>query len=144
MEAILDADPALVKTQAAAASLSAPVSAIAVDDRFLFNALAYYDRAYLRTPSAPPLRMWVREARPHNEAETAAPLTSPQGARVLFVDVVARYRREAQADFVQVRPVGTWSIRLDPKHVRQISVFVGEGYRRRRRDPATGLPEPTS
>ncbi len=135
---------ALVRTQAEAVSGRTPLSAIAVDDRFLFNALAYYDRAYFAARYAPPLRMWVREARPNNEAETSAPLTSSQGARVLFVDAVSRYRHEAQADFSEVRPVGSWSIPLDPKHARLIALFVGQNYSRRPRDPATGLPEPAT
>ena len=141
---------ALVSSQLRAAAptrgvAASGVSAVAVDDRFLFNALAYYDRALFAAPGAPPLRMWVREAQPHNEAETAAPLTAApltaaQGARVLFVDVVARYRREAQADFATVAPVATWTIPLDARHTRRLYVFVGQGFHRQPRDPITGLP----
>ncbi len=132
--------------QRAAAQAGRPLSAIAVDDRFLFNSLAYYGRSYLDAPGAPPLRMWVREARPHNEAETSAPLTAVQGARALFVDVSspsrneAPYRQEAMADFRRSTRLGDWSIRLDPGHAREIYVFLGQGYARRPRDRRTGLP----
>jgi 4-amino-4-deoxy-L-arabinose transferase-like glycosyltransferase len=118
-----------------------PVSAIAVDDRFSFNALAYYGRDSLK--GAPPLRMWVREIAPHNEAETTSPLVEGAG-RVLFVDVGGAYRAEAMRDFARVRPLGAWRIHLDanPAHDRRVFIFVGEDYRRRPRDPATGLPVP--
>ena len=130
----------VVDAQAKAAARGGALTAIAVDDRFLFNALAYYDRTNLHAPGSPPLRMWVREARSHNEAETSAPLTEPQGARVLFVSAGQRYRREALADFGATRPLGLWSVTLDARHRRDLFVFVGSHYRRRPRDPRTGLP----
>ncbi len=132
---------AVVADRLKAVSAAGPVSAIAVDDRFLFNALAYYGRDSLRGASAPPLKMWVREAKAHNEAETSAPLAPAQGARVLFISVVDRYRAEAMRDFQQAQPAGAAVVALDPKHSRQIFTFVGQGYVRRARDRA-GLPVP--
>jgi 4-amino-4-deoxy-L-arabinose transferase-like glycosyltransferase len=132
---------AAVVAQLRRVSAVAPVTAIAVDDRFLFNALAYYGRDSLRFAGAPPLRMWVREARPHNEAETSAPLRSAEGGRVLFVSVVNRYLPEAMGDFRVSRVVATTFVALAPGHQREIVTFIGQGYVRRPRD-RKGLPVP--
>jgi 4-amino-4-deoxy-L-arabinose transferase-like glycosyltransferase len=132
---------AVVVAQLRSASAIAPVTAVAVDDRFLFNALAYYGRDSLHFAGAPPLRMWVREARPLNEAEASAPLTAAKGARVLFVSVVNRYRQEAMRDFRLSRPVATTYVTLAPGRQREISIFIGQGYVRRPRD-RNGLPIP--
>ena len=117
----------------------ARLSAITVDDRFTFNALHYYGRRDWPT-GAPPLTIWVREVRPGNEAETDRPLGA--GARVLFVDIGGAYRAEAMRDFVRVRPLGAWKVWTDPHHAREVFMFLGEDYRRRPRDPRTGLPIP--
>jgi hypothetical protein len=42
-------------------ALHGGLTAVAVDDRFLYNVAAYYGRDYFGTPAAPPLRMWVHE-----------------------------------------------------------------------------------
>ena len=116
------------------------LDAIAIDDRFSFNAMSYYGRDSLK--DLPPLRMWVREIAPRNEAETVSPLAEGPG-RVLFVDVGGAYRAEAMRDFARVSPLGAWRLHLDrnPAHDRRVFIFVGEDYRRRPRDPKTGLPD---
>ena len=133
-----EAVEALVSAQARGLGASS-LSAIAVDDRFTFNALSYYGRQG-RPPGAPALTMWVREIRPNNEAEAVSPLQD--GRRVLFVDIGGAYRQEAMRDFVQVRPLGAWKIWTDPRHFREVFMFLGQDYRRRPRDPHTGLPVP--
>ena len=115
------------------------LSAIAVDDRFTFNAMSYYGRRNW-PPGAPPLTVWVREIGPRNEAETVSPLKD--GRRVLFVDIGGAYRAEALRDFAHVHPLGAWKVWTDPRHYREVFLFVGEDYRRRPRDPHTGLPIP--
>lgn len=126
---------ARAQTQARAGRLDA----VAVDDRFLFNALAYYgrDRAW---PA--PLRMWVREIRPRNQAETEKPLTPALGGRVLMIDVWETYRREAARDFSRTGPVARVALPLDRRRARVLGAFVGEGFQPRPRDPVTGLPTP--
>ena len=117
----------------------AGLSAIAVDDRFTFNALSYYGR-HDWPAGAPSLTMWVRDSRPGNEAETDSPLQD--GRRVLFVDIGGAYRQEAMRDFSHVRPLGAWKVWPDARHFREVFMFLGEDYRRRPRDPKTGLPIP--
>lgn len=115
-------------------------SAVTTDDRFLFNALAYYARDLWGRPGAPPLRMWVREAQPQNQAEAEAPLTPPLGGRVLHVSLTPAYRAEAAGDFGAWRALGEIVVRLDPERTREAAVFEGSGYGRAPRDPRTGLP----
>jgi 4-amino-4-deoxy-L-arabinose transferase-like glycosyltransferase len=129
---------------ARAAQRKGPLSAIAIDDRFLFDALSYYGRDRANNPAAAlpaPLKMWVRETKPHSQAEADAPLTGGAGARVLIVNVNAHFSREVQADFTRLEsPPTILSIPLDPKHDRPLAVFVGDDFHPRPRDPATGRP----
>jgi hypothetical protein len=115
-------------------------TAVAVDDRFLFNAVAYYGREVFARPGAPPLKMWVREATPQNQAETEQPLRPGDAARLLAVSLVPEYRGEMAADFSVWRPLRQVSVRLDAKRTRETALFAAAGYLRGPRDPATGLP----
>ncbi|MBW3560077.1 MAG: glycosyltransferase family 39 protein, partial [Proteobacteria bacterium] len=65
-----------------------PWTAVTTDDRFLFNAMAYYGREFWARPDAPPLRMWVRETQPQNQAETEAPLQPSEAGLVLHASLV--------------------------------------------------------
>lgn len=118
------------------------VTALAVDDRFLFNAMAYYGRAALARPGTPPLVMWVREAQAQNQAETASPLTPALGARVAMVAMVPGFLAEERADFATVEGEETVRIPLDAKRTRDLHLFVGRDFRPRPRDPRTGEPIP--
>ena len=122
------------------AARSGPVTAVAVDDRFLFNAFAYYGRNGVAAAGSPPLRMWVHEARPQNQAEAAAPLTPAQGGRVAFVSGV--WGRESRWDFRRVSGVHETAPAVDRRRSRPLLLYVGEGYVRRPRDPVSGLPTP--
>ncbi|MEO6341050.1 MAG: glycosyltransferase family 39 protein [Caulobacteraceae bacterium] len=105
-----------------------PVSAIAVDDRFLFNALAYYGRDRIHAPGEPPLRIWVREAKPNNQAETTAPLTPAEGGRVVFAQAVGDYHAQTVADFAAAEDEQRVKVRLDSRHTRDLTLFVGSGF----------------
>ena len=130
--------------QAAAASAGQPLNAIAVDDRFVFNAISYYGRDSANRPAGAlpaPLKMWVREAKPHNQAETMAPLTAAMGVRVLIANATEDYRPEIMADFVKIEPgLKVASVALDAKHRRDIDLFVADDFQRRPRNPLTGRP----
>ncbi len=120
--------------------LKGGLTAIAVDDRFLFNAMAYYGRDRLGHPGDPPLVMWVRQSKAQNQAETSNPLTPALGARVLMVGMVPDFLKEEKADFPAIRDEEFLRIRLDPKRVREMRLFVGLGFKPQPRDPRTGKP----
>lgn len=114
------------------------LSAIAVNNRFLFYALAYYGR----DRAAPPLTSWLLMDGPRNQAETSAPLTRAIGRRVLMVAYEGWRRAEMQGDFARASGLEIASVRLDRKHRRKVEMFVGEAFAPRPRDPVSGLPTP--
>lgn len=119
------------------------LTAIAVDDRFLFNAAAYYGRDAWAEPGFAPLVMWVREIRPLNQAETERPLTPANGGQVLAASLIDAYRGEFKADFARTGGREIVKVTLDTKErTRRMELFVGEGFAPRPRDPVTGLPTP--
>ncbi len=134
------ASEALARRWRDAAAAGGRVTAVAVDDRFLFNAFAYYGRDGVAAPGGPPLRMWLHEAKAQNQAETAAPLTPAQGGRVVFVSGV--WGRESRWDFGRVEGAHEVSAPVDGRRSRPLLLYVGEGYVRRPRDPVSGLPTP--
>lgn len=114
--------------------------AVTTDDRFLFNALAYYGRDYWNRPGAAPLRVWVREASPQNQAEAEAPMTPALAGRVLHASLTPEYAAETARDFREWRPLATVSVRLDRKRARETRLYEAKGWRRAPRDPLTGRP----
>jgi hypothetical protein len=127
-------------TDAVLARVEPGLTAIAVDDRFLYNAMAYYGRDRLRAPGAPPLTVWVREATPQNQAESTDPLTPTLGGRVLAANLVEDYRAEMKRDFARTSAARDSVVRLDPERTREVHTFIANGYVRQPRDPRTGLP----
>jgi 4-amino-4-deoxy-L-arabinose transferase-like glycosyltransferase len=118
------------------------LSAIAVNNRFLYYSLAYYGRAYFREPLAAPLKIWLRGEAAGNQAEASAPLTAAHGQRVLSVAYESWFNTEMAADFARVEGPEIDDVFLDRKHRRRLDMFVGEGFRPRPRDPKTGYPSP--
>ncbi|HEY0437763.1 MAG TPA: 4-amino-4-deoxy-L-arabinose transferase, partial [Phenylobacterium sp.] len=118
------------------------LSAIAVNNRFLYSALAYYGRDYLREPLAPRLRMWIRGAGAGNQAEASAPLSSADGQRVLLVAAEGWFDTEMGRDFARVMGKEIDHVWVDRKHQRKLEMFVGEGFSPQPRDPRTGYPTP--
>jgi 4-amino-4-deoxy-L-arabinose transferase-like glycosyltransferase len=118
------------------------LSAIAVNNRFLFYGLAYYARAYLAEPLSPQLTVWVRGTKPGNQAEASHPLTPAQGQRVLAVANEGWFDTEMARDFARALGPEIDDIWLDRKHQRKIEMFVGQGFAPRPRDPKTGYPTP--
>ncbi len=123
------------------AALEPGLSAIAVNNRFLFYAISYYGRDRLG-PGAPPLTSWLLMDGPRNQAETTAPLTTRLGARVLMVSYEGWRRTEMQADFARSTGLEIVSVGLDRRHKRKVEMFVGEGFNPRLRDPVSGRPTP--
>jgi 4-amino-4-deoxy-L-arabinose transferase-like glycosyltransferase len=116
------------------------LTAIAVNDRFLFNAASYYGRDFLKSPGAPPLRMWVRGAAPGSQAEAVDPLTQAEGGRVLAASLDKLFLDEMTADFSAVSDREITSVWLDRDHRRRTVTFIGQGFQPRPRDPVSGLP----
>jgi 4-amino-4-deoxy-L-arabinose transferase-like glycosyltransferase len=116
------------------------LSAIAVNERFLYYSLAYYGRDYFGRPGAPPLVYWLRRTAPANQAEASAPLRAPDGARVLTVAYEGWFADEMAGDFARTLGREIDTVSLDSKHRRRIVMFVGEGFRPAPRDPVSGLP----
>jgi 4-amino-4-deoxy-L-arabinose transferase-like glycosyltransferase len=120
--------------------LNGGLTAVAMDDRFLFNAAAYYGRDYFGQPGAPPLKMWVHEAKPQNQAETEAPLNAALGQRALIASFEGGYRPEIEQDFASSSGLQIVRVGLDRKHTRRTDLFIAEGFQPLPRDPVTGLP----
>ena len=136
------AQTAQIMVRRARAEAPAGLSAIAVNNRFLYYGLAYYGRDYFREPLAAPLKMWLRGAGAGNQAEASAPLTPKDGQRVLAVAYEGWFDTEMARDFTRALGKEIDSIWLDRKHKRRLEMFVGEGFRPQPRDPKTGYPTP--
>lgn len=121
-------------------ALHGGLTAVAVDDRFLYNVAAYYGRDYFGTPAAPPLRMWVHEIAPRNQAETEAPLDAGLGRRALVASLEGTYRAKIKQDFAATSDLQIVSVRLDKKRSRRTDLFIAQGFAPVARDPVTGLP----
>ena len=122
------------------------LTAIAVDDRFLFNALAYYGRNFLNRPGAPPLKIWLRRNQAGNQAEAQSPLTPALGGRVLVVTAAEVKISEdggrrmqprialLSGDFAASQTLEVSRARLDSRRLRRTVLILGEGYQPRRKD----------
>jgi 4-amino-4-deoxy-L-arabinose transferase-like glycosyltransferase len=121
------------------AALEPGLTAIAVNNRFLFYATAYYGRDRLAELGVP-LASWLLMEGPRNQAETAAPLTAAIGGRVLMVSYEGWRRAEMEADFERASGLEIGSVWLDRRHKRKIEMFTGQGFRPSPRDPVSGLP----
>lgn len=108
------------------AGLEPGLTAVAVDDRFLFNTAAYYGRDFFGQ-AGPPLRMWVYD-HAQNQAEAEAPLTEALGGRVLAASLDGVRKKEMAADFARTFGEEISRVRLDPKRTRRVEMFIGEGF----------------
>ena len=118
-----------VESITALAQADPTITAVAVDNRFLFNEAAYYGRDVFGRAGAPPLRMWVSGPVARNQAEAEAPLTPALGARVLGASYEGVYRDRMLADFEAAKVVEIARVRLDAKHTRRTELLVGENFR---------------
>lgn len=116
------------------------LTAITVNNRFLYYAISYYGRDRLKQPTTPPLTAWLLGPEPQNQAETSSPLTPALGERVLGVAYEGAWRDEMMADFRAASGHEIASVYLDRKHKRRLDLFVGEGFQPKPRDPVTGRP----
>lgn len=109
----------------AAARAEPGLTAVAVEDRYLFNELAYYGRDCL----AAPLRMRPA-ARALNEAQLSSPLKTSEAGRVLIVETAGLPASPAlPGDFSRVEPRGRTVIPLGGKKIRDVRLYLAESYR---------------
>lgn len=119
----------IVASAARAAQAHGGLTAVAVEDRYLFNELAYYGRGLFGAVGAPPLRMRVQGAA-LSEAELSDPLRPADARRVLIAETAgAPPVPRLPGDFLRVEPVGHWTLPLGGKKTREVLLLIGEGYR---------------
>lgn len=119
---------AIIVERAQAQPPTAPLSAVAIDDRELFNLTAYYGRAYFGK-TGPPLTAWLAHAAPASEGELTSPLTPANGARVLAVSHDGVYTDLMKSQFQSAGETDIGEVWLDRKHHRSIALFIGEGFK---------------
>jgi 4-amino-4-deoxy-L-arabinose transferase-like glycosyltransferase len=120
------------------------ITAVAVDDRFLFNVAAYYGRDFFGQPGAPPLTIWVKGAHAGNQAEAESPLTPAIGRRVVVASLEGQHVAGIKADFAGAETAEIASLILSPgcglgpketqahfdhRCRRSMTLLVGEGFR---------------
>jgi 4-amino-4-deoxy-L-arabinose transferase-like glycosyltransferase len=119
----------IVTSAARAAQAHGGLTAVAVEDRYLFNELAYYGRDFFAGAGAAPLRMRPA-AQALNEAQLSAPLRPEEAGRVLIAETAGVPPVPAlPGDFTSLRPVGRWTLPLGGRKTREIVLQIGEGYR---------------
>lgn len=119
---------AIIVGRAQAQPPSAPLTAVAVDDRELFNLAAYYGRDYFGK-AGPPLKAWMPGPVPANQGELTAPLTPANGARVLAVSHDGAFTAQMRAQFRRSGETDIGDVWLDNTHRRGVAMFVGEGFK---------------
>jgi len=117
----------LIIGRARAEQLAGPLTAVAIDERELFNLVAYYGRNYFGQ-DGPPLRAWLAGPYPQNQAELASPLTAADGARVLAVSRDGVHTRAMRAEFQSDGDTELATIWIDRKHQRKMDLFLGQGF----------------
>ena len=104
------------------------LTAVAVEDRYMFIELAYYGRGYFAAPGAAPLRMRPA-ALALNEAELSSPLRPGEAGKVLIAESVGLPASPAlPGDFHRLTPAGRRVIALGGHKTREIVLTVGQGY----------------
>jgi Dolichyl-phosphate-mannose-protein mannosyltransferase len=117
----------LIIGAARAQQFASPLSAVAIDERELFNIVAYYGRDYFGK-DGPPLRAWLAGPWPRNQAELAAPLTAADGAQVLAVSRDGVHTAKMRAQFERAGATELADIWLGPKQQLRLQMFVGQGF----------------
>jgi 4-amino-4-deoxy-L-arabinose transferase-like glycosyltransferase len=104
------------------------LTAVAVEDRYMFNELAYYGRDGFAAPGSAPLRMRPA-AVALNEAELSSPLRPQEAGKVLIAESVGTPPQPAlPGDFRMLTPAGREVIPLGGKKTREVVLQIGEGY----------------
>ncbi len=124
-------DTAAITSAAARAVMArGGLSATAVEDRYLFNELAYYGRADFGRRGSIRLRMRPPAHAALSEAELASPLRRGEAGRVLIAETPGKPGQPLlPTDFAAVRPIGRWTV-VAGKRPRDLVLALASGYRR--------------
>ena len=115
----------------------APFTAVLVDDRATYFALAYYWREARRAGAPlPPVRMWLLHAQARNSAESTDPMRAEESGRVLVVHMNRDYLPFVAADFSTFRTVERLTVPLGGDYNRELEISVAEGFQPAPRDAA--------
>ena len=124
-----DATAALVTSAARAAATHGGLTAVAVEDRYMFNALAYYGRGYFEARGSAPLRMRPA-AKALNEAELSDPLTPAEAGRVLIAETQGLPEKPGlPGDFARTTLIGQWTLPLGGRKTRVVQLMLGQDYK---------------
>jgi hypothetical protein len=104
-----------------------PLTAVAVDERELFNLTAYYGRDYFGR-EGPPLLAWKAGPAARNEGELVSPLTAAAGAHVLMVSRDGVHTAAMKSQVQHVGEVALGRVWTDPKRHIDFQMFVGDGF----------------
>jgi 4-amino-4-deoxy-L-arabinose transferase-like glycosyltransferase len=118
----------IIVERAKTEQLAGPLSAVAIDERELFNTAAYYGRDYFGR-DGPPLKAWLAGPYPQNQGELASPLTPAVGQRVLAVSHDGAYTQGMRGQFQRAGETDIGDVWIDRKHRRKLEMFVGEGFK---------------
>jgi len=121
----------LIEQRAQREAFTAPLTAVAVDDRYLYNEGHYYGRGYFGV-QGPPLVIWLPGPAPRNEAEATAPLTVANGRRVVGASFEGEFAEPMMKSFAKTTDREIDTVGLDRKDSRRLDTFLGEGFIGRR------------
>jgi 4-amino-4-deoxy-L-arabinose transferase-like glycosyltransferase len=115
----------------------APFTAVLVDDRATYFALAYYWRHARRAGAPlPPVRMWLLHGDARNSAESTDPMRAEESGRVLVAHLSRDYLPFVAADFSTFRTVERLTVPLGGGYSRELEISVAEGFQPAARDAA--------
>jgi hypothetical protein len=106
-------------------------AALVFDNRLIFHEVDYYGRTRL----TPPLKMWLRDARPFSHAEATAPL-KPGPGPFLIVNAIPQSLDMLREDFEGFEPRGHATVFLGGGKTRKLDLYQASAYAPRARDDA--------
>lgn len=112
--------------RARAETAVAPLTAVAVDNRYLFNEAAFYGSDFFGR-GAPPLRAWVGAGGARNQAQLVAPLTAGESGRVLAASLYGTGTQTMMQGFAKTSGLQTFSARVHAHRELRLDTFIGEG-----------------
>ena len=117
----------LIIGQARAQQLAGPLSAVAIDERELFNTVAYYGRDYFGQDGPPPESL-ARRPLPAEPGGTGGAADPRRRRQVLAVSRDGARIVPMRAQFQSVGETELATVLADRKHQLTLQMFVGQGF----------------